>query len=50
LEFLKEVIECGLDLDSGIHGHGMGIEHITHIPMEDMAIAILGELCPGKKR
>jgi hypothetical protein len=50
LEFLKEVIKCGLGLDSGIPGHGMGIELLMGIPIENMAMVILGELCPRRKK
>ena len=41
-------MKCGPGLDAGILGHGMDIECLMGIPME--AMAILGELCPRKKR
>ena len=48
LGFLKEVIKCGLDLDSGIRGHVVGIKCLTGIPLE--AMVTLGELCPRRGR
>lgn len=43
-------MKCGLGMDSGILGDGLGIECLMDIPMEDMAMAILGELRLRRKR
>ena len=37
-----------LDLNSGIHGHGMGIDCLMGVPMEGMDIP--RALCPREKR
>jgi len=42
------VIKCGLGMDSGIRGHGVGIECLMGIPTE--AMVTLGELYPRRKR
>jgi hypothetical protein len=39
------VIKCGPGLDSGIRGHGIGIECLTGIPMEAMAMLEEQEKC-----
>ena len=43
-------MKCGPGLDFDILGDGLGIECLMGIPMEDMAMAILGELCPRRER
>jgi len=43
-------MKCGTGLDAGILGHGMYIECLMGIRIEDMAMVTLGELCPRKKR
>jgi len=43
-------MEFGFGLDAGILGHGMDIECLMGIPMEDMAMVTLGELRPRRKR
>ena len=41
------MIKCGLGLDSGIRGHGVGIECLTGIPLE--AMVTLGEAMPKEE-
>jgi len=44
-------MKCGLGMDVGTLGRGiMGIECHAGIPIEDMAMVTLGELCPRRKR
>jgi hypothetical protein len=44
------VVKFGIGVGFGIRGDGPGMECLMHILMEDMAMAILGELFLRKRR